>query len=153
MDTDTQLKWDLRFLELAKLVSTWSKDPSTQTGAVIANGNQIVSLGYNGFPQKMIDLPENYSNREQKYSRIVHCEMNALLLAKGNTDGCTLYTWPLMSCDRCFVHMCQGGINRFVAPIPSADVVTRWGDAMDKVRGYIKEVGAELIELDIPVDN
>ena len=29
-------KWDLRFLEMGKLVSMWSKDPSTQTGAVIA---------------------------------------------------------------------------------------------------------------------
>ena len=24
---DNQKKWDLRFLEMAKLVSTWSKDP------------------------------------------------------------------------------------------------------------------------------
>jgi deoxycytidylate deaminase len=28
-------KWDIRYLELAKHGSSWSKDPSTQTGAVI----------------------------------------------------------------------------------------------------------------------
>ena len=27
-------KWDERYLRLAKEVSTWSKDPSTQVGAV-----------------------------------------------------------------------------------------------------------------------
>jgi len=150
---DDVLKWDLRFLELAKLISTWSKDPSTKTGAVIVSSDRrVVSVGFNGFPQNMVDLPENYSNREEKYSRIVHCEMNALLFAKESTIGCTLYTWPLMSCDRCFVHMAQAGINRFVAPIPSADLVTRWGTAMNRVRKYIKETGGELVELDVQVD-
>ena len=129
-DTNTR-KWDLRFLELAKLVSTWSKDPSTQTGAVIASHDRrVVSVGFNGFPKNMVDLPENYSNREEKYSRIVHCEMNALLFARESTQNCTLYTWPFMSCDRCFVHMAQAGIRRFVAPVPSPEIVTRWGDAM-----------------------
>jgi deoxycytidylate deaminase len=47
-----RLKWDLRFLELAKLVASWSKDPSTQTGAVfVGRDNGIISVGYNGFPQ------------------------------------------------------------------------------------------------------
>ena len=152
MDNNT-LKWDLRFLDLARLVSTWSKDPSTQTGAVIVSPDRrVVSVGFNGFPQNMIDLPENYSNREEKYSRIVHCEMNALLFAKESTVGCTLYTWPLMSCDRCFVHMAQAGLTRFVAPVPSTEIVSRWGDAMDRVRRYIKETGLELVELDIPLN-
>jgi dCMP deaminase len=147
---DNTLKWDLRFLDLAKLVSTWSKDPSTQTGAVIVSPDRrVVSVGFNGFPKNMIDLPENYSNREEKYSRIVHCEMNALLFAKESTVGCTLYTWPFISCDRCFVHMSQAGLTRFVAPKPSPEVITRWGGAMDRVRKYIKETGLELVELDI----
>lgn len=147
---DHSPKWDLRFLELAKLVSTWSKDPSTKTGAVIVSSDRrVVSVGFNGFPQNMVDLPENYSNREEKYSRIVHCEMNALLFAKESVHGCTLYTWPLMSCDRCFVHMSQAGIKRFVAPEPSADLITRWGPAMDRVRNYIREINGELLELPV----
>jgi len=44
------IKWALRFLGLASYISKWSKDPSTKVGAVIAQGNRIVSLGYNGFP-------------------------------------------------------------------------------------------------------
>ena len=30
-----ELKWHGRFLDLAALISTWSKDPSTKVGAVI----------------------------------------------------------------------------------------------------------------------
>ena len=49
-------KWDNRFIDLAKLVGSWSKDPSTQVGAVIVDQkNRIVSVGYNGFPQKISD--------------------------------------------------------------------------------------------------
>ena len=37
-------KWDKRFLELAKLVGSWSKDPSTQVGAVIVDDNKKLYL-------------------------------------------------------------------------------------------------------------
>lgn len=135
---------------MARLVSTWSKDPSTQTGAVIVSRDRrVVSVGFNGFPGKMPDLPENYNNREEKYSRIVHCEMNALLFAKESVVGCTLYVWPFIPCDRCFVHMAQSGITRYVSPIPSKELLIRWGDAFEKVRSYAKEMNLEILELDI----
>ena len=48
--------WDNRFLDMAKLVSTWSKDPSTRVGAVIVDpSNRLVSVGYNGFPKGVTD--------------------------------------------------------------------------------------------------
>lgn len=37
-------KWDQRFLELAKVVSTWSKDPSTKTGAVIVRPDKTEAV-------------------------------------------------------------------------------------------------------------
>ena len=44
-------KWDRRFLKIAREGATWSKDPSTQVGAVIVDPDQrVVSLGYNGPP-------------------------------------------------------------------------------------------------------
>lgn len=148
MSTKDQLKWDLRMLDAAKFFSTWSKDPSTQTGAVIADGKRLVSTGFNGFPEDMEDRDENYNNREEKYSRIIHCEMNALLYAKEKVHGFTLYTYPFISCDRCFVHMIQAGIVRFVAPKPTEDQLVRWGTAFERVRKYAKEVNVELLELD-----
>lgn len=35
-------KWDKRFMELAKQISTWSKDRSTGVGAVIVNDKKKV---------------------------------------------------------------------------------------------------------------
>ena len=133
-------KWDIRFLQMARLVSTWSKDPSTQTGAVIVRPNlTVASVGFNGFPQNMRDLPELYANREEKYSRIVHCEINALILAGTPITDCTLYTYPFLSCDRCCVQMLQAGIRRFVAPTATDEQLSRWGSAFDKTMLYCME--------------
>jgi dCMP deaminase len=143
-------KWDLRFIELAKLVSTWSKDPSTQTGAVIvAPSNEVVSVGFNGFPQSMFDDTRLYTNREEKYSRIVHCEVNALLFARRNVSGHTLVTYPFLSCDRCCVQMLQAGITRFVAPRATDEQLERWGPAFERTRKYITESGATYLEIDL----
>ena len=87
-------KWDLRFLELAKVVASWSKDPSTQTGAIIVRPDKtIVSVGFNGFAQSMPDNSLLYDNREEKYSRIIHCEMNALLRAFEIVSFLRLYSF------------------------------------------------------------
>lgn len=41
-------KWHSRFMEMANLVASWSKDPSTKVGAVIVDDKRrIVSVGYN----------------------------------------------------------------------------------------------------------
>lgn len=147
--TQQRESWDEFFLGLAAYMATRSKDPSTQTGAVIvAPPNRIVSVGYNGFPARISDDPAVYADREQKYSKIIHCEMNAAKWAREPLDGYTLYTYPFMSCDRCFVHMLNEGITRFVAPRPNADQLTRWGDAFEKTKTYAREAGVELLELD-----
>lgn len=145
---ERQSKWDIRFLQMARLVASWSKDPSTKTGAVITDsGNRLISTGFNGFPQTMLDRPEWYQNRDEKYSRIVHCEVNAVLFAGRRLDGHTLYTWPFASCDRCVVQMLQAGITRFVFPTPTEDALSRWGAAFEKTKAYITESGAKFSEL------
>lgn len=146
--------WDLFFLGMAKQASTKSKDPSTKTGSVIVRPNRtFVSLGFNGFPQPMQDKPEWYSNRDEKYSRIVHAEMNALVFAGQDLSGCTLYNYPLLPCDRCFVHMAQAGIVRIVATPATPEQLSRWGEAFERVRGYARDCGVELVELEYPVIN
>ena len=142
--------WDYRYIELARLVSTWSKDPSTKTGAVIVGPDKgVVSVGFNGFPAGMSDDPELYEKRDEKYSRIVHCEVNALIYAgRPIPAGSSLYTVPFMSCDRCVVQMLQAGIKRFVAPeCKDPEKLVRWAEAFERTKKYIKECGGELIEL------
>lgn len=141
-------KWHLRFLLLAKHVAQWSKDPSTQTGAVLVSPDRTdVILGYNGFPSRMNDSPERYANREEKYSRIVHCEINALVHAKRSVAGFTLYTYPFISCDRCAVQMIEAGIVRAVAPEPTASQLERWAAAFTRTRSYFSEARVEIIEI------
>src|SRR5574337_31035 len=94
--------WDNFYLRLAQFVSTASKDPSTKAGAVIVRPNgSVAGVGFNGFPQRMPDDPELYANRDEKYSRVVHCEINAQLFATDpSLAGYTLYTWPFAPCDQ-----------------------------------------------------
>lgn len=147
---DAQIrKWDLRFLEQAKLVSTWSKDPSTQCGAIIIRPDRsIVSTGYNGFPRKIADSPELYENREEKYKRVIHCEMNAILQAGEKLDGCTLYVYPFLTCERCCVHVIQAGITRVVAPKCPADKEERWGEKFELARKLYREAKIDVTEIE-----
>jgi dCMP deaminase len=139
---------DLYYLSIAQAVASKSKDPSTKTGAVIvAPDGRIVSTGYNGFPRGMPDSPSLYADRDAKYSRIIHCEMNAVLFARECLTGCSLYTWPFLSCDRCAVHMLQAGISEFIAPVCSPDLAARWASSFVLTRKYAVECGAEVREM------
>ena len=113
-------KWDGRFMDLANFVAGWSKDPSTQVGAVIANANtkRMVSMGFNGFPAGVEDSEDRLETREIKYEMVVHAEANALLFAGPAAEGCTLYVTPLPPCARCAVLIIQAGISRVVCPTP-----------------------------------
>lgn len=141
--------WDIFYLKMARLMSTKSKDPSTQTGAVIVRPDKSVcSVGFNGFAKGMRDDHSLYENRDTKYSRIIHCEMNAILLSKDTSHvGYTLYTWPFCSCDRCSVHMIQAGIKRFVFPALPADKSDRWKTNIDLAQSYMREAGCEVNEI------
>ena len=111
-------KWDERFLRLAREVSTWSKDPSTQVGCVIAADKThiVAGIGYNGFPRKLAD-DEKLLDRDEKYKYILHAEENALINMHHNQYVKTLYTWPIAPCNRCAAHILQyPQIGRIVAP-------------------------------------
>lgn len=134
--------WDKRFLDMAKLISTWSKDPSTKVGAVIADWqSRIVSVGYNGFPQGVND-DERLYDRNVKYDMIVHAEMNAILFSGDkNLYQCTLYTYPFEPCSRCASVIIQTGISRIVSFPNKQD---RWEKNFEISRRIFKEAGVEL---------
>jgi dCMP deaminase len=139
-------KWDKRFIELARFISTWSKDPSTQTGAVITDpSRRVISVGYNGLAQGVEDTPERLNNRDIKYKIIVHCERNALLFAGRSVENCTLYTWPFMSCATCAAMVIQAGIKRCVAPFSDNP---RWKDEFELSQQIFREAGVAVELLD-----
>ncbi len=152
MSIEIYNEWAIFYLGMAEYVSRKSKDPSTQTGAVIVRPDKSVcSVGFNGFPRCMPDNPALYANREEKYSRIVHCEVNAQLFSRdGSLQGYTLYTWPFASCDRCCVQMLQAGITRFVFPTLPEDKKSRWEESLARTKKYFTESKVEFVE--IPVE-
>lgn len=115
-------KWDHRFMRIAREISTWSKDPSSKIGAVIVNDERrILATGYNGFPRGIEDSEERLNNRDEKYPRIVHGEMNALMnaLYSGvSVKNATIYVWGLPVCSECTKSVIQSGIKRVVITYP-----------------------------------
>lgn len=109
-------KWDKRFINIAKEISSWSKDPSTKVGAVIVSPDRdIVATGYNGFPRKISDNEDDYNDRDKKYLKVVHAEMNAIIRSKKDITGHTLYVYPIQACPHCAASIIQSGIKRIVA--------------------------------------
>lgn len=107
--------WRDRYLDLAKQVSTWSKDPSRKIGAVaVGSKGQILSQGFNGFPRGILDSTDRYDDRPTKYRLVVHAEMNVIYNATFNgvsLDGASLYVYGLPVCSECAKGIIQVGIK------------------------------------------
>lgn len=119
MNFDWKYKWDLRFMQLAQMVASWSKDPSTKVGAVIVDQNNIVQgMGYNGFPRGVDDSDERLNDREWKYPLVVHAEANAILNAGHRAKGSRIYVWPTLmmpaACPECAKLISQSGLREVI---------------------------------------
>ncbi len=101
-------------MKIAETVSERSKDPSSKMGCVIVDENKrVVSLGYNGLIQGADESKMTLKERPMKYRFVIHSEMNAILFARENLRGCTIYNHTA-TCDNCLKHCLQAGIKRFV---------------------------------------
>jgi dCMP deaminase len=106
------VKWDRRFLRMANVVGSWSKDPGHKVGAVIVRPDRTVAgVGYNGYPRGVDDT---YGARELKLLKTVHAEMNAIL-STGDVRGFAIYVVPLFPCANCAAAIIQSGLKRVVA--------------------------------------
>ena len=134
--------WALRFLGMAELVSTWSKDPSTKVGAVIADSShRIISTGYNGFPRGTVD---KVVPREKKLLRTIHAEVNAILFAARPLHGTTIYVTHI-PCSQCAAKIVQVGISKVICWTPSEDFLFRWLADAEEAQAIFKEAGISLI--------
>lgn len=114
--------WVERFYDVAKLVSTWSKDPDCQVGAVVVTPDRrVVSTGYNGLPACIADDPAKLRDKAWKLQHVVHAEVNAL--ARVSEKNCVLYvTKP--PCLDCAQAMINAKITTVYCPEPS--VLSSW---------------------------
>lgn len=147
--------WDRKYLELARHVSGWSKDPSVKVGAVLVNYRERREfIGYNGFPEGVLDLPERYEARDTKLKLIVHAEVNALFKAGSSARGGILYVYPSFAlppvCNDCAKICILSGIKEVVGytPDPENDRVKRWADSIAISKKMFEEAGISWRNLD-----
>lgn len=137
-------KWDRRYLELARHISSWSRDPSTRVGAVIVRNNKVVATGYNGFARDVDDDPERYLNRELKYKLIVHAEINAILQAGNDCEYAHIYVSAPFCCSDCVKTIIQSGITRIVVyDNTNPELLERWKDSIQISQLMMDEAGIE----------
>jgi dCMP deaminase len=139
--------WDARFLELAKQISSWSKDPSTQVGCVVVGPDrEIRSTGFNGLPRGIEDSNERLNNREMKYPMICHAEENAIMHAARigiPLKKCKVYiTWP--PCTRCARSLIQAGISQIIYP-KKIEIPKRWASDFELALNMVKEAGIQTV--------
>lgn len=109
-----QAAWDEYFMKIAETVALKSKDPSSKMGCVIVDKDKrVVSLGYNGMVRGADESKMTLNERPMKYYFVIHSEMNAILFARENLEGCTIYN-RVATCENCLKHCLQAGIKRFV---------------------------------------
>lgn len=139
--------WDARWLGLAEHVAGWSKDPSTKVGAILARDKEFISLGYNGFPTWIKDRPELLNNREEKYKRVIHAEVNVFktIPAGKVVTGSTLYVWPFQPCSRCTLQIINHGVKRIVTVDAPEDKKERWKYDFEQSEILLDEADVELI--------
>lgn len=145
------MKWHLRFLELADLVASWSKDTSTQCGSVVVgDGRRILSVGYNGMPRGANDDAPERHERPEKYYWMSHSEENAVANAAANgipLAGATLYLGAnIPICMACARMIVQAGI-RCVVTRQWDDAHPRWGADGVRTRVLFRECGVDHIEV------
>jgi dCMP deaminase len=101
------LNWNEYYMTQAVMVSLKSKDPSTKVGCVIVDqNNKQISIGYNGFPAGVDETKLNWNKdmtkgiENTKYPYVIHAEANAIINAKKDISGCSIYV-TLFPCNEC----------------------------------------------------
>ncbi len=146
-------KWHKRFMEVADLVATWSKDTSTKVGAIVVGPDrEIRSTGYNGIVRGVSDdIPER-QERPTKYDFAEHAERNAVYnacLIGASLKGCVIYV-TAMPCPDCARAIIQSGIKMVVTRkvrIDENSPAGTWRDKLVYSEQMFKEAGIQCLYL------
>ena len=114
MDKEKQQKFDLRYLEMARIWAKNSYCQRRQVGALVVKDGMIISDGYNGTPSGFENICEDEYNVTKPY--VLHAEANAitkLARSNNNSEGATIYI-TASPCIECAKLIIQSGIKRVV---------------------------------------
>jgi dCMP deaminase len=141
--------WPIRYIKLAEFISEWSKDPSTQVGAVLfRRDGSIISMGYNGFPRGIKDDPALLTDRHIKLKMTIHAEENAILAAvrNGSTVEGAYLAVTHHPCSTCAAKLSQAGI-RHVYYRANQDFEHRWADDIHTAQHIFNQLGIMHIKI------
>ena len=141
------MKWTQRFLDVARAVSSWSKDPSTKVGAVAVDPStrRVITTGYNGLPRGVDDRPERME-RPAKYVWTAHAEENLVAhAARRELAGATVYVTHLC-CANCTRMLINAGVKEIVCDAGETNMPR---EQFDAARVMMREAGVELVEMSI----
>ena len=149
--------WHRRFTQMAGLVASWSKDPSTKVGAVLVRPDTwtVVATGYNGLPRGVEDLAVRMEQRPIKYKWTEHAERNAIYNAARNgqsTEGCILYmNYAPCPCCACARAVIQAGIVEVVGPDRLFDGKgLDWTESLAVALKMLLEAGVKMTTVEDP---
>lgn len=148
-------KWDKRFMELTRLVGSWSScyQPGRHVGAIIVRDKRVMTTGYNGAPsgirncaekgeclRRKLNIP---SGTKQEICYAVHAEQNAIIQAAKygiNVNGATLYCTH-QPCVICAKMIINAGIARVVYAegYPDAFSLQLFREAGTIIEKYVDE--------------
>ncbi len=146
-------KWDVRFIEMAEVVGTWSScyQENRHVGAVIVKDKRILTTGYNGAPagvescqdkgeclRKKLNIP---SGTRHEVCYAVHAEQNAICQAAKmgiSVEGATIYVTH-QPCTICTKMIINAGIKR---------VIYKYGYPDEFSKVLLDEAGVELINIE-----
>ena len=103
--------WQETYFEIAKIVAKRSKDPHTQVGAILVKNGCVIGIGYNGEPRNF--KYEFDWNSDEKYTYVIHAELNAIANAcsiGANVTGSDIYL-TMSPCKDCIKLLIQHQIK------------------------------------------
>ena len=110
-------EWVSYFMNIARVVATKSKDPSTKVGCVVVDTEtkRIMATGYNGFPPGVNEDKSRWE-RPTKYDFVTHAEQNCIAAAARfgiGLTGATMFV-TLHPCVDCAKLIASAGISNIV---------------------------------------
>lgn len=138
-----------KYLAVATAVSQFSKDSSTQVGAVVIGPTgEGGPWGYNGAPRGCgaDEAGDRRGERPEKYFWFSHAEANAIANAARvgyPLVGTTLVVthFPCMACANLIV---QAGIVKVIVPHPTPEFLERWAEHVGRSQALFAECGVEV---------
>ena len=132
---------DKYFMNIARVCSTRSNDPTTKFGCVaVSKDGAILSTGYNG-PPRNVDDSKIPLTRPEKYTYMEHAERNCIYnAARVGTplDGCIFYVTGI-PCVKCMRGMYQVGASEVVMlDVSYTSMTSDCNEFIDFISKYMK---------------